>query len=194
MSCPDWSGLVARRDAEISGEAAWDDALVHFDGCPHCREEALRAEPTLLFRTLRRPSGETGPGDDVATMQQAVTALRRAREIDPLPRRRFGMSPTLRLAAALAALLGATLLGMTVLGPGGVEDEIAPALSAAAGRSSEVSDEIAKDVLRPATLDLSHIPLVEDVDPELGSLVQLDDQEVSIVMVLAQATTGQGNV
>ena len=71
MSCPDWPSLVRRRDRVPE---VWDAALEHFDGCSRCRDAALAAEPTLLFRRLPAPAPR---GDEIATMKEAVAALRR---------------------------------------------------------------------------------------------------------------------
>jgi len=164
MSCPDWSALAARRDADVAGEAAWDDALVHFDGCAQCRDQAFAAEPTLHFRSLPRIAASDA---DVAGMRQAVAALRQAHELEL--RERSRAMPVWRLAAMLAVLLGAALLHGTPPSPSPFSQASRPVV-----------------VAEPA-LDLTHIPLVEIEDVSSGTLVQLDDDEVSIVMVLAAA-------
>ena len=53
MSCPDWRSLSERRDDEPE---AWGKALAHLDGCDGCHDDALAAEPTLLFRRLPGPA------------------------------------------------------------------------------------------------------------------------------------------
>lgn len=108
MTCPDWPTLRTRRDSDPAAEAEWEHALVHLDGCKDCRDAALQAEPTLLFRRL--PGLEAGPGE-IAGMKQAVSALRRNHELErpaAESRRRWRY---LRLVAANAAVLvGAALL------------------------------------------------------------------------------------
>ena len=78
MSCPRWNELARRRDEE-TGREAWRRAVSHLDECDGCRGEALRADPTLLFRRL--PSPDVSPSD-VDSMRERVALLRRARELE----------------------------------------------------------------------------------------------------------------
>jgi len=80
VSCPDWTGLAARRDAEPGG---WADAVQHFDGCVLCRREALTADPLLVFRRL--PAMDLTPAEErseVESMRQAVAAMRTAERLE----------------------------------------------------------------------------------------------------------------
>jgi hypothetical protein len=86
------------RDDEPEG---WTEALEHFDGCPSCRSEALKADPLLLFRRL--PVAELTPAEErseVESMRLAVTALRHAGRLES--RRRFAGWRRWAAAAVLA--------------------------------------------------------------------------------------------
>ena len=78
-TCPDWRALVAARDAEPAADLpAWAEARRHAAQCGRCREEALRADPLLLFSRL--PERRVMPGE-IGDMQSAVAALVRAGRI-----------------------------------------------------------------------------------------------------------------
>ena len=69
MSCPDWRALSPET-------AAWSEAVTHFDsGCSHCRRDALRADPTLVFRGLRASGA---PEMSLAQESSEVEAVRQA--------------------------------------------------------------------------------------------------------------------
>jgi hypothetical protein len=98
VSCPDWSGVAARREAE---PADWAAAVEHFDVCSLCRREALMTDPLLLFRRL--PAAELTPAEErseVEAMRQAVAAMRTARRLEA--RRRFAGWRRWAAAAVLA--------------------------------------------------------------------------------------------
>jgi hypothetical protein len=85
--CPDWRRLdPADRDAAGAPHAAarWREALRHLDsGCPHCRQQALATDPTLIFRRL--PAPELGPAqeaEEVAAARRAVAAMRTASRLE----------------------------------------------------------------------------------------------------------------
>jgi len=99
VSCPDWSGVAARREAEPSG---WAAAVAHYDGCSLCRREALAADPLLVFRRL--PVEEMTPAEEQAevdAVRQAVTAMRTAGRLEV--RRRFAGWRRWAAAVVLAA-------------------------------------------------------------------------------------------
>ncbi len=76
MSCPDWRTLTAARDTDSAVDLpAWVEARRHAAECPHCRGEALAADPLLLFERL--PERRVTP-DEIAGMQAAVASLVRA--------------------------------------------------------------------------------------------------------------------
>ncbi len=166
MSCLDWQSLVRRRDR---APEAWDAALEHFDGCPHCRDAALAAEPTLLFRRLPAPAPR---GDEIATMKEAVAALCRNSQPGSRPLRGALPSTWMRAAAVAAVLAtGAMLQGAVGTVPGTTTPEAAGVL-AARGAATD------------AGLQLEQMPLVEYVDPAYGSVVEVVDDQISVVLVL----------
>jgi hypothetical protein len=75
MSCPDWRHLDPDLDT-----ARWQAALGHLDsGCRACWQQALAADPTLIFRRL--PAAVLSPAteaDEVAAARLAVAAMRTA--------------------------------------------------------------------------------------------------------------------
>ncbi len=168
MNCPDWRALSARRESDAGGgpspqgganersEGEWRAALEHLDDCEACQDEALAADPTLLFRRL--PAFEAG-ADEVAAMQRAVASMRRGETIE---RRR----PALRRSLLRVAALAAVIMGSVLLRGAGVPlPEIAEPATA-------------------AELDLEWLPLVETTDPEYSSIIQVVDDEISLVVVL----------
>jgi hypothetical protein len=85
--CPDWRRLnPADRDEPSAPHAAarWREALRHLDGgCPHCRHEALAADPTLIFRRLPAPELDSAQeAEEVAAARLAVAAMRTASRLD----------------------------------------------------------------------------------------------------------------
>lgn len=115
MSCPDWKALAGHRLERGGAEpAGWTAALEHFDGCAVCRREALKADPTLVFRRM----GAASEVDtvDTAAILQGVTALRGASRLEA-PSRKIAW----RRWAAAAVLAVASL---------SVERDKAPELAA----------------------------------------------------------------
>ena len=169
--CPDWRTLVDRRDRE---PRAWDAALEHLDGCPRCRDEALVHEPTLLFRRLPGPELRRG---EIAAMKEAVAALRR-NDRRP-PRSGWMRSGWMRAAAAAAILIAAGLLEGTVR-----PDRPGASLAAAGAPAPGASLAALSSERLP---QLEQMPLVEYADPIYGSVVEVVDDEISLVLVLPPA-------
>lgn len=118
-TCPDWKRLAVER-GQAGGSAAWGEAREHLRACPHCRQEAIAVDPSLLFVAMA-PVEVTE--DEVHAMQQAVAqSLRRrsagwepgARDAVRGPRWRWlwsrsrsrARAPWLRVAATVALLVG----------------------------------------------------------------------------------------
>lgn len=175
MSCPNWNALLAHRDSEPNLDPdAWVSAMEHLESCDLCRQEAFSAEPSLLFQDLPSLSVEA---DDVATMKSAVAAMRRAEPLQAAhpPRRRF--LPALR-AAALAALV-LSLAGLQ----GGVEE----GPEAHLGNASAVS-ATKLSAHRPAVISApvrSAHPLIENVQTLSGTMVQMVDSELDVVLLIS---------
>jgi hypothetical protein len=108
MSCPDWRALSPdSRETE-----AWTEALSHFDGgCSQCRRDALKADPTLVFRSLRSAPASTGSTSmdsasmgSIDAMCQAVAAMRAASRVDSAVHRTSWKRWAVAAALVLAAL------------------------------------------------------------------------------------------
>ncbi len=189
-NCPDWRALAARRDLDETGERLWDAALEHFDACSRCREAACEAEPTLIFRRLPAPRVEAA---EIDAVRQAVHAMRRGRALEDTPRepparrsrpRRSRPRRSVALAAALVVALGGALLLQ-----GGAGAPEAPSTLAMNAPTMNAPTAYAPAAALTG-LDLESLPLVEDLDPAHGTLIELHGDEVSIVMVVADNQEG----
>jgi hypothetical protein len=115
MSCPDWKLLAAHR-LNVAGKSAeepegWSAALAHLDGCPACRQSALAADPTLLFRrVLTIEIAPAHEADEIESMRQAVAAMRTASRAQALKSRGSRQS-WWRWSAAAALAVAALSLG-----------------------------------------------------------------------------------
>lgn len=186
MSCPDWQLLSRTRD---ENEAAWNDALLHFDGCDRCRGQAIEAEPTLLFRGMSSPQADRlGSTDEIESIKSAVATMRRA-ETYREQRKSSRWSPSALRAASLAALLvSAGLLqgsGTSVQdGPVTLAESQGNGVLAWAPMSE--TDTLGEPASQSfsETRSLEQIPLVEDVDPAYGSIIQVIDQDISLLVVV----------
>ena len=172
LSCPDWRSLCDRREAEQLEEAEWRRALAHLEECSVCADDAIAIEPTLLFRRL--PTIEIS-SDEIATMRLAITGMSRAKTIE---RRRPAIRRPWLSAAALAALLLGSLL-LRGAGPDQLE----------AGPGAELP--ALGDLWEPAAIEpevdlgLQQMPLVEFIDPAYRPIVQVEDENFSVVVVAA---------
>lgn len=182
MSCPDWQSLCAWRADETSeAPPGWQAALEHLDGCSSCQADALDADPILLFRRLPGLEAEAG---EVEAMQRAVASMRRNQSIE---RRRLHLRRSWLRAAALGAILLGSLLLRGLVSPseselaGGEDADAAPQLVAV---SEEALAPVAvEEELSPASV----LPLVENIDPAYGQIIQVVDQEISLVVVMPQS-------
>ncbi len=199
-SCPDWRNLCAQREAaadeapgrrvaddapgrraaddapwrRVTDDAPWRSALRHLDQCPACQADAPAFDPTLMFRSL--PVLEVDR-DGIEAMKQAVAGMRRGQKIEDTRgshRRGSRMRPWLRAAALAAVLLGSLVLrGSGVVVP----DDIAPTASMVP--TSGVSETVPSDV------DLWRMPLIETADPTYGSIIQVVDDDISLILVVS---------
>ena len=183
MSCPDWRSLCAHREAAADdtvkrrvADDAWnrrvaDDApewlaaLRHLDRCRSCQAAAPAFDPTLMFRRL--PALEVGR-DDVEAMKQAVAGMRRGQTIE---RRSTSARPWLRVAAVAAVLLGSLMLS----GARDLPPQIAPAANVP--EVGLTPKAVASEV------DLWRMPLIETADPSYGSIIQVVDDDIVVLVV-----------
>lgn len=147
-----------------------------------CDQRLPEQDPLAIFHNLPAPRVSDG---EVASMKAAVAELRRARELSrrsdqlvteaelvaPLRAARVARLPRTawRTVAAAAALLAvAVLFG----GPGRVS--VSQDQNTLAAAPANVPDGAA-----------NHLPLVEDLDPLQAELIQIEDDGMSLVVVLA---------
>ena len=147
-----------------------------------CDQRLPEQDPLAIFHQL--PAPRVGDSE-VASMKAAVAELRRARELArrseqlvseaeiaaPLPatrRAQLKNTPWRSVAAAAALLVVAVLFG----GPGRVS--VLQDQSTLAAAPANVPDSAA-----------NHLPLVEDLDPLQAELIQIEDDGMSLVVVLA---------
>lgn len=170
MSCPNWRALLRERDEALADPASWAESVEHLDGCPACRAEALRLDPTLIFRRL--PAAVVTAGE-VADMKQGVAAMIRASRVQgvtrplaesagaALPRRRAARWAWPAAAAAIASL------GL-VLSPGIARPPARPALLAAG---------------RPPVLG-SGAAVIEDLNLPQARVYEFAADEMQVVMIV----------
>ncbi len=167
MSCPDWQDLCQRHEADLEDTPEWCSALDHLDNCTSCQADAPTFDPTLLFQRL--PAFEVG-SDDIASMKQAVASMRRGQTIEQRSR---PSTRSWRHAAALAAvLLGSLLLR------GAATNDGTPNAMPVIATPITATPNMASDV------DLRQIPLVETTDPTYSSIIQVVDDDISLVLVM----------
>lgn len=173
MTCRDWTSYLefrARRDG--LAPADWRTAKEHLEGCPECREAALRVDPTLVFHRLpeiQQPSAQT-----VEAMVDSVTQLVRARRVEL--RGIASTRPTKKFYFAASVLLavGVLLMGGPLLPP--VPETSLAQLdfgpTAPAGKSRQRAG-IA-------------LPLVESLERSDARVYQLEEDDFSLVMIVAE--------
>ena len=167
MTCPSPGRLsLLLEGPEPSGWDAQQELFSHLDSCADCRNRAIEIDPTLVFREL--PSLAVSDGE-VDRMRDAVHTLLRNRGLvervsDP---HRGIRRAAIGLLAGLALILGPE---MRRLDPGLPVDGTAriPALIAS------VQDPIP-------------YPSIEDVDPPSARVYQLQDEGLSIVMIVDES-------
>lgn len=168
MSCPDWSGLVARRESLGDDPPGWRQALAHLERCPACRREALSADPLLAFQGLAAPMVTAA---EVEAMSQAVTALRRASRVPGGSERivpRLGRLAAARGWARAAAAAALVALGLAA-SPGG------PARRAPDGSPAGAAEPEAA---------LAAGSFVEDLDLADARIYQVEAREMQMVMIV----------
>jgi hypothetical protein len=123
--CPsrrEWRERIAHRFDERRREPeSWGDDLAHLESCDACRDITLELDPTLLFRPLAAPMPDLDEAAEVASMRQAVTALRRAERVERHEDRSWAdlpWTPWNRWAAAALVVLSAVSLGAGALRDG----------------------------------------------------------------------------
>ncbi|MEO1082684.1 MAG: hypothetical protein AAFY88_00420 [Acidobacteriota bacterium] len=187
MSSIDWQRLVEEHDrAPERDDDAWIEALMAMDEDPVERELAEAADPLLMFRRLPEPSVTAS---DIDSMKAAVANMRQVSETlaesAPAPQRRRPERWILPLAAVLALAVAVALLA----GHGVAVDAPQAAVTMASVSSVEASlssaDFALDAAIDGAALAASELPLVEDADPGSDVLMQIENDDMSLVVVLA---------
>jgi hypothetical protein len=153
-TCPEWSRLAALRTPQDTEPEGWALAMEHFDGCVHCRPEALKADPLLVFRRL--PVAELNPAEErseVESVRQAVAAMRTASRLES--RRRF--AGWHRWAAAAVLMFASLTVGrdlpfspeMTAANAANTAGIVAPPAALPAPVLSLDQDSALEDLNRP---------------------------------------------
>lgn len=199
MSCPDWKILAAWRDDPRAEEpAGWQDALEHFDrGCQGCRRAALAADPTLVFRRLGRPAvtsamtaaptpaQEISDASEVASMRQAVAAMRAASRVEAVERRgRHGAISGWRNWSVAAVL---TLAVLTL-----PAERFRSHLDSRDPRPGSLQGDFQEAALRemavplPAT-SVDDLPTVDGVNRPGARVYHMDGEGLSVTMIVDES-------
>ena len=181
MSCYDWRGLLAHRlDPSGAEPQGWGEALAHLDGCEPCRSEAIGIDPTLAFREL--PAAEVSDSE-VESMRLAVKTLRRARMAAPEP----PVSSGWRWRAAAAVFL---LLTALTVGPepqrSGTGSEMAGA-DPGAPPVVAVLPEPVRDFGAPQSVELTRLPIIEEIDRPRARVYQFGSAELAVVLIVDES-------
>lgn len=171
LSCPDWSRLAAARNDSAEPEG-WAEAVAHFDTCSLCRQEALKADPLLVFRRMAAVPADIPPAEErleVESMQQAVAAMRTARRLET--RGRFA---GWRRWAAAAVLAGISL---------GVGRDKAPRLEQLAVAPPAPTISSASSASMAEVAEVAE-PVLDGIDRPEANVYQVGDDEFSAVMII----------
>lgn len=176
MSCPDWNELARDRrcdDAAIREEpSAWRAAVEHLDGCDECRDDALAADPALLFRRLPTMEADAATIDE---MRSGVAALRRAQRLAGTVDAAVAPERGRRLhrwwgRAAAAAILAAGLLGFR------------PDVRDVSRVPSETRGAEAPVPL--ARLEASAVSTMDEIDRPNASVYHFDEDDLGVTLVV----------
>ena len=185
MSCPNWTSLAAHRLSGDSEPEGWSDALAHFDNCQLCRKQALKADPTLVFRRLPPVSSaamtEAQEQAEVESVRQAVAAMRAASRLDSREGRRSTSSGWKRWAAAAALAVAA--LAIPSHEPREARRDGEPAAIFSEGRMADLSGELVSDAPASQQVDLGW-SVVEGVVSSSQTRVYEMSGEMPVVMVV----------
>lgn len=193
MSTIDWRDLAERHErAPELDDAQWLRALAAFDEDPAEREAALDSDPLLMFRDL--PEVDISSAD-IDAMKASVASMRRAHAVEHVPhsdsqkpRRRVSAFATARLIEKRASWPVAALLAVavTALALTGFDADSLPVptavhdVAALHGASTVFHRPVTSPEMQ---LALASMPLVEDADPTKDLLMQIEDDDLSLLVV-----------
>jgi hypothetical protein len=179
-NCPDWKILAAhRRERHGAEPVGWNEALKHLDRCERCRQAAVAADPSLLFRRLSKvPPAPAAEAAEAESIIQAVAGMRAATRMGAgtPPRRRAGWRAWRRHAAAAALIVAALPLG----GDDGWRLRLA-------GQIGSEAMPLPEEALQPAAglaagMELDQ-PLIENLDRPEARIYQMGSPDVAVVMI-----------
>jgi hypothetical protein len=179
MSCADWmtaDGSPMHPDA-LTGEVR-RRLTHHLQECEACRRAALETDPTLVF-SLRSEVGEADA--DSAAMIASVRSLRRVRGLEMAPSRNRRLTG----GGIAAAVLGAMLL---MLVPSGGERR-AGSFPVPGQPGTELSADRDQQLTGFGTLPprVQESPILEDLDRQEARVYQVDEEDLSVVMVVDES-------
>ncbi|MEM6793591.1 MAG: hypothetical protein AAF725_06385 [Acidobacteriota bacterium] len=177
----DWQSLVREHDeAPERDSEEWLEAMAAIDEDPAERERAVAADPLMMFRRL--PSDEPASARDIESMKAAVKSLRRASELEA---ERAKRRPA--LAWPLAALLALGVSAALLTGPDASYSpaQVATHSQVEAPRAPQTPQlALGGPRFSRASLAALELPLVEDADPAADLVMQIEDEALSLVVVL----------
>ena len=179
MSEFDWRRLTEEHERAPERDSRdWLAALAAMDADPEERELALDADPLLLFRRL--PEEKTGPVD-IEAMKSAVASLRMAKDsmsrADEMQR-----SPVRREWASRGSLAALLALALTIAGMVGIDRPPTSETDLPTWTQARLEEPAA---LAAIPAEVAELPLVEEVDPEIGPWMQIEDEGLSLVVVMS---------
>ena len=166
MSCREWTRWEGGDEFLRPGAPARRAALEHAADCPDCRRRALALDPSLAVAGLAVP--EATPGE-VEAIRANVLALRRMRDVERRPRKRWARA---RLAAVACLTVGILLFAEETgeREPGGQAVSAGPALL------------LSEDYRLYGSL-----PLVESLEPAEARIYQLGRDDFSLVWIVDES-------
>jgi hypothetical protein len=182
MSCPDWRAL----SPDSPATEAWTAAVAHFDGgCSQCRRDALKAEPTLVFRSLRSAPaasmGSTSMGStdsasmgSIESMRQAVAAMRAASRVEPTVHH----TAWKRWAVAAGLVLAALSIPA---------DNVRKHPERAASGNPRPAAAMLGAVMPAALVGDVDLPTVEGVNHPDARVYHMDGEGLSVVMIVDES-------
>lgn len=176
---PSWRTLAERHDAAPDEDfPGWNEALERLAHDDDSLEEAIDADPLFLFQRLPAPEVDAA---DVEAMKASVANLRRTAAVD-VASRSEDRSPRRRAHWRHAAVLALAVLGAPAawLLPG---QSVEPVIVADTALSAPAL-EAAPPQAGPA-VDLAAAPLVEDFRQPADSMMQIENDQISMVVVWA---------
>jgi hypothetical protein len=196
MSCPDWRALAHNRDESADAEpAGWSDAVTHFEsGCPRCRRDALAAEPTLIFRSLRSAPVEStavmgsasmgSTASEVDAVRQAVAAMRTASRADAIEGR--SRSWKRWAVAACLAVAALSISADNSLRPHQAREPREQA-SLPSRPMVPLRAATASNIVPAALTDDAEPPTVEGINRPGARVYHMDGEGMSVVMIVDES-------